>query len=943
MSGTERGETTPKDVAARWMRAKGIARPESGQQIFTGDPKALIEQAYDLFVEREDLRSEIVRRQRSLMEPLEVETPPNERWSRYNQAYEKAGEQLEEVNETGFSLEQKRQLILEGRVSDIIPSQNIEGTPVEVVKRSQARVQEIDHALDQVFSTPSIHEHFLQDLSRQVRIRQYANEVQALQKFPDQVDILTTKIAREANVQKRSLTTVERNFIDENNTLKEAAAERQKELLQDPDVSDKARLLVLREYQRVLRSPGRFAETSSRRAYLKRIENAWAEGKKVLLTGETGTGKTEMVKHASRKLFGVDPESVTGHQDMSIYELLGKTGFRVQEGDVFRPAPLIRAMVGQEGKGQPFLLDEIDRTPNQALMGIKTIMNARPGDKGIRVQTDTAGSFDIGPDYAFAATANIKSERYATATELDPAIVRVFDAPMDVDFMPSWEVYDLALASLIDRRGGIPLTRENAEMLLKNLCDAASWTQDAFQGRKVITNSETDEFLEARGQATTGRSATLAKAVLDPGKTIEMLQGWMAAEAKGLAFEDYLNDKIVDFINNRAYPEEDRYYLIEIFALKGFLRGKGVSELRVSGLTQETLNRWIGTAEKPARIVERAYLPPLQVAKLDPYQRFETSISAEAKELLSEDIIAEKEPQISKWVPIKEMVSDGTIGSTLIAKIDDLAERLRPETTFNQPLTSLWTTSKNPVSRELQIAGMKTVDDVLRLPEGQLSTFTEGVKIQDRLEEYLRELMITPHAKIIGLAYGGQQVPIPKNSESDLIEAVNDAIENLSINPIYSKKGNRRGAVLRYRFGLDDGITRTLEQVGKIFGVSGTSMRSDEHKALRLMRTPSISKNLARFFSLPEDSFKRKLGYVFEAQIPRYIDPLFQDPMGWDNTFSSSTQTELEEFLEKTGEVFSLDLDITILSKDAQDEIIQKVKEGIMRIEAERSATVRNP
>ena len=53
--------------------------------------------------------------------------------------------------------------------------------------------------------------------------------------------------------------------------------------------------------------------------------------------------------------------------------------------------------------------------------------------------------------------------------------------------------------------------------------------------------------------------------------------------------------------------------------------------------------------------------------------------------------------------------------------------------------------------------------------------------------------------------------------------------------------------VLRLRFGLDDGNIRTLEQVGKVFGVTRERIRQIEAKALRKLRHPSRSKQLKDF------------------------------------------------------------------------------------------------
>ncbi len=606
-----------EQIAERWMGSKGIKKPEGDEGLKPGyDPDILIQEAYDLFVEQQGLKGRDTK-----------DEGPKKNATPY------------------LSFEEKLARIKQGDIAALMTPTAADEVVHEIGERGQKRQEVIQKRLDHIFTTPGIYDRFKQNLADAVSVRHLSREVQRLNRFREQTTVQVLKLIREAQTEgtPRSLTGLEQQVVKEQQELSKAAEDRIAALLQNPEVFEQARLRELQDYRKQLQKD-HFAETPSRRAYLEKVEEFWAQGKKVLLTGETGTGKTEMIEHASQRLFGVNPESVTGHQDMSIYELLGKTGFRVQEGDVFRPAPMIRAMSGRDGKGQPFLFDEIDRAPNQSVMGIKTILNARPGEKGLKVQTDTAGTFDVGPDYAVSATANIKSEKHTTATELDPAIVRVFDAPMDIDYMPAYEVYDLAVASLMDGRGGIPLSERDARATLKNLCDAASWIQDAYQGRKVVTDPTSGKFIEARGQAATGKAASLQKALLDPGRTIDILKGWSAAQIQGKSFESYLNERVLEFINNRAYPEEDRYYLTEIFALKGFLRGIPASQLMVQGLTQETLNRWTGSSTlQETTSAHTDYLPPQKVAKLDPYRRFGTSVSQEAKDLLGEETPPEKQ------------------------------------------------------------------------------------------------------------------------------------------------------------------------------------------------------------------------------------------------------------------------------------------------------------
>ena len=80
--------------------------------------------------------------------------------------------------------------------------------------------------------------------------------------------------------------------------------------------------------------------------------------------------------------------------------------------------------------------------------------------------------------------------------------------------------------------------------------------------------------------------------------------------------------------------------------------------------------------------------------------------------------------------------------------------------------------------------------------------------------------------------------PVDSASFSMLKEELEEAMASLT---------ERERNVIKLRFGLDDGKTRTLEEVGKEFNVTRERIRQIEAKALRKLRHPSRSRKLKDF------------------------------------------------------------------------------------------------
>lgn len=161
----------------------------------------------------------------------------------------------------------------------------------------------------------------------------------------------------------------------------------------------------------------------------------------------------------------------------------------------------------------------------------------------------------------------------------------------------------------------------------------------------------------------------------------------------------------------------------------------------------------------------------------------------------------------------------------------------------------------------------------IRIPVHMVETINKLIRVQRQLlqdlgrdptpEEIGKEMDLTPDRvrEILKIAQEpvSLETPIGEEDDSHLGDFIEDqeaispsnhaSYELLKeqLEDVLDTLTDREENVLRLRFGLDDGRTRTLEEVGKVFGVTRERIRQIEAKALRKLRHPSRSKRLKDF------------------------------------------------------------------------------------------------
>lgn len=158
----------------------------------------------------------------------------------------------------------------------------------------------------------------------------------------------------------------------------------------------------------------------------------------------------------------------------------------------------------------------------------------------------------------------------------------------------------------------------------------------------------------------------------------------------------------------------------------------------------------------------------------------------------------------------------------------------------------------------------------IRIPVHMVEVINKLARVQRQMlqdlgrepspEELARELDMTPEKVIEVQKYGREPIslhtPLGEDGDSefgDLIEdteavvpadAVGFTMLQRQLESLLDSLSEREAGVIRMRFGLGDGMPKTLDQIGDTFGVTRERIRQIESKTMAKLRHPSRSQQL---------------------------------------------------------------------------------------------------
>jgi hypothetical protein len=351
---------------------------------------------------------------------------------------------------------------------------------------------------------------------------------------------------------------------------------------QKPELASLIEYDILTEYARQLRDEG-FVWTPSRLKLLDDMLKASLTNRPVVvLMGETGTGKTAMVRAASQRLSSREPERTVGGNQEKFARLLASPA--ISDGKTYYAyGPILRAMTGKSSsidanpakEGHSFFDDEFNTRPTSVQREIQKFLSEARVGRTVSIP-GTPMNETVMPGFIVFLAGNPPSERY-DREETGIETKREFAGNvLNVEYLEQTpdnpELFQVLEATLMDQPTG-RFTAVSAKEV------APSWQKDAATGTYALEEdpragaflyrfanawsqlykafSHQDTVLTRKHPGDTTGKWHLPSFILDPGVVISWLDQYKASpRARKEHLAEFMKDRLAKYLSQ--FPDEEQ-------------------------------------------------------------------------------------------------------------------------------------------------------------------------------------------------------------------------------------------------------------------------------------------------------------------------------------------------------------------------------------------------